>query len=155
MKKMIFFIGVLISLSSSAFSQDVFRTGKNCFHLGGGFKSIGIMTYGANVSFERSFYKIPDIGYIGVELMGEVLFPDREISPIASLRAVYHAGFFRTKVFDIYSGLGVAFAFSEPTLIHPDLFLGFRYLPKHSKIGFFVEGAYYGANVKAGVSFLW
>ncbi len=155
MKKTVFLLVVLLSLSVSLFSQDVFRTGKNCIHLGGGFRSIGIETYGANLSYERSVYEIPNIGYIGVELMGEVLFPENEISPIATLRAVYHAGFFRTKVLDIYSGLGVAFALSEPSLVHPDLFLGFRFLPKHSKVGFFAEGAYYGSNVRAGVCFLW
>jgi len=155
MKKIKLAIVILFALNCSVFGQDVFRTGKNCIQLGGGFRSIGIYTYGANLSYERSVYKIPNIGYIGVELMGEVLFPDAEISPIATLRAVYHAGYFRTKVLDIYSGLGVAIAPSEPSLVHPDLFLGLRFLPKHSKVGFFAEGAYYGANVKAGVCFLW
>jgi hypothetical protein len=155
MKKIKLVIVILFALNCSVLGQDVFRTGKNCIHLGGGFRSIGIDTYGANLSYERSVYEIPYIGYIGVELMGEVLFPESEISPIATLRAIYHAGFFRTKVLDIYSGLGVAFAPSERSLVHPDIFLGFRFLPKHSKVGFFAEGAYYGSNVRAGVCFLW
>ncbi len=155
MKKCLIIPVVIFFSINNGFAQDVFRTGKTAIHIGGGFRSIGIDTYGANLSIERSVYKIPYIGYIGVDLTGEVLFPEGNISPIATLRAAYHAGFFRTKVLDIYSGLGVSFAPKERYLIHPDLFLGFRFVPKHSKVGFFAEGAYYGANVKAGLCILW
>jgi hypothetical protein len=154
MKKMIVTVVIMIALHSINFGQDVFRTGKNGIHLGGGYRNLGIAAFGADLSFERSIYKIPDIGYLGIGINGEVIFSESELTPIGSLRAIYHAGFYRSRVLDVYSGLGICIAPTVKPVVIPDIFIGFRYLPKHSKIGFFGEAAYYGTNLKLGVCFI-
>jgi hypothetical protein len=154
MKKFLFLIIILLSLNSIQYGQDVFRTGKNGINLGGGFRNLGIQAFGANLSYEHSFYKMKDIGYLAAGLSGEVIFSEGALSPIASLRFIYHAGFYRSRVLDVYAGLGGCIAPKEEYMLHPDIFVGFRYLPKHSKIGFFGEASYYGTNLKLGVCYV-
>jgi hypothetical protein len=154
LKNVLAVILILFTVQFS-FSQDVFRKGNNALHLGGGYRTIGLEAYGANFSYERSVFQIRKLGYIGVGLTSDLLFLESDIDASGTLRIIYHAGFFRTKVLDIYSGVGVATAPTEKYLFHPDIFLGFRYVFKNSNFGFFSEMGYYASNYKLGVCVVW
>lgn len=161
-KKVLLFSLLILTIQFS-FGQDVFRIGKTGIDIGGGFRTIGNAAYGGNLRFERSVSKIGRIGYLGLGLNGDLLIPIEgdmigEMIPSATFRAAYHAGFFRTKVLDIYSGVGLAIAKRETPaahLFHPDIFLGFRSkFSRSRKAGFFAELSYFGANYKAGIFFI-
>jgi len=158
MIKKILLFGLLILIIQFSFGQDVFRLKKTGINIGGGIRTIGVSTYGGNFAIERSVSKVGRIGYLGVSIDGEVLVPNGVIIPSATLRTTYHAGFFRTKILDVYSGVGLAIAKKETPaahLFHPDIFLGFRSkFSRTSKAGFFLELGYFAANYKAGICFI-
>ncbi len=153
-------ISILLLLFQFSFGQDVFRKGKTGINIGAGYRALGDVAIGGNFSIERSVYEIKRFGYVGIDLTTDVLrtIEGEEIIPSGTFRTLYHAGFFRTNVLDIYSGLGVAIAkknTEKSTLLHPDIFLGFRVkFSKKSKLGFFGEFGYYAANYKAGLCFI-
>ncbi len=162
-KKIILFISLFVFIIHFSSAQDVFRKGKTGINIGGGLRTIGEAAYGGNFSLERSVHRITRLGYIGIALNGDVLVPIEgamtgEIVPSATFRTIYHAGFFRTKVLDVYSGVGIAIAkkeTSEAQLFHPDIFLGFRSkFSRTSKVAFFAELGYFAANYKVGLSFI-
>ncbi|MCF6366980.1 MAG: hypothetical protein L3J35_12365 [Bacteroidales bacterium] len=157
MLKKTLLLGLILVTIQLSFGQDVFRKSKNGINIGGGYRTIGVDAYGGNFSFERSVYEIKHFGYVGVALSSDILVTEK-IIPSATLRVAYHAGFFRTKVLDIYAGTGLAFAdkeTSKSTYINPDAFLGFRYVFRHSNFGLFSEMSLYGANYRAGICFVW
>lgn len=163
MIKKILLFGFLIFSIHFSFGQDVFRKGKIGIDIGGGFRTIGNAAYGGNFRIERSVSKLMRIGYIGIGVNGDLLIPIEgdmlgKMIPSATVRTTYHAGFFRTKILDVYSGVGIAIAKKETPvsyLVHPDIFLGFRSkFSRNSKAGFFLELGYFAANYKAGFSFI-
>jgi len=163
MIKKILLLGLFVLTIQFSFGQDVFRKGKTGIDIGGGFRTIGNSAYGGNFRIERSVSKIMRIGYLGIGVNGDLLIPIEgdmigKIIPSATLRATYHAGFFRTKVLDVYSGVGIAASKKETPvsyLFHPDIFLGFRTkFSKSGKVGFFAELGYFAANYKAGLCFI-
>lgn len=156
MVKKTFLLSLILLTVQFSFGQDVFRKGNTGINIGGGYRTIGVEAYGGNIGIERSVYKIYGLGYIGVGLNSDILVADK-IIPSGTFRVAYHAGFFRTKVLDIYAGGGIAFAQKESpesTLFNPDAFLGFRYKIKKSNFGFFSEMSLYGANYKVGICFI-
>jgi len=169
MLKKTLLLGLILVTVQLSFGQDVFRKGKNGINIGGGVRLIGANAYGGNFNFERSVYEIKHFGYIGIGLNAGVLYTDAaineddvlgtdEIIPSGTLRIAYHAGFFRTKVLDVYAGTGLAFAdkkSGKSTYINPDAFLGFRYVFRQSNFGLFSEMSLYDANFRAGISFVW
>jgi len=156
-KKIIIF-SLLVFTIQFSFGQNVFRKGKTGINLGGGIRTIGIFSYGGNLSLERSIYKINNTGDIGVGLNGEILFVNGIRIESGSMRVAYHTSFFRNRFFDLYSGIGVAISKKETqvsSLFYPDAFLGFRYkFKRKGKIGLFGELEYFGANFKAGICFI-
>ena len=163
MIKKILLLGLFVLTIQFSFGQDVFRLKKTGIDIGAGFRTIGNAAYGGNFRLERSVSKIRRIGYLGLGLNGDLLIPIEgsmtgQMIPSATFRVSYHAGFFRTKVLDVYSGVGLAIAKKETPaahLIHPDIFLGFRSkFSRTSKAGFFAELSYFAANYKLGLCFI-
>lgn len=149
-------LGLVLLLVQTSFGQDVFRKGKTGINIGAGYRMLGVPAYGGNLSLERSVFKSKKLGYIGLALNSDVLFTD-EIIPSAALRMILHPGFFRTKIWDVYTGAGLVFAQNETDeslALYPDIFMGFRHMFKKSKLGLFSELSLYGANLKAGICFV-
>jgi hypothetical protein len=138
------------------FGQYVFMKNYTGIDLGAGYRTIGIEAPGATLNIERGLVQIKKKGAIAAGIRANIIFPaDRDIEPSVTLRGTYHVGLFRTKIVDLYTGIGVAFDLEEGHHFHPDTFAGARFkFDKHSKFGVFTEIAYYGTNFNAGISMI-
>ncbi len=156
-KKALILVSLLFSVHL-VFGQYVFMKKYTGIDIGVGYRTIGTDKPGITFNIERGIKQIPRVGAIAVGLRANVLFDidgNDDPEPSATLRTTYHLGLFRTKIVDLYTGIGVAFDLEEGHHIHPDTFVGARYkFDKHSKFAFFTEIAYYGTNYNAGLSMI-
>ena len=155
-KKALILVSLLFSVHF-VFGQYVFMKKYTGIDIGAGYRTIGDDKPGVTVNIERGILQIRRVGAIAVGLRTNVLFDiagDDDLESSATLRTTYHVGLFRTKIVDLYTGVGFAFDFTDNG-IHPDTFVGARYkFDKHSKFAFFTEVAYYGTNYNAGLSMI-
>ncbi len=156
-KKTLILVSLLFSVQFM-FGQYVFLKNYTGIDIGGGLRTIGIDAPGVTFNIERGVVQIARVGAIAVGARANVIFPkESDIEPSITLRTTYHIGLFRTKIVDLYTGVGVAVDLEAGHHFHPDTYVGARYkFNRHSKYkyAFFTEIAYYGTNYNMGLSMI-